>query len=262
MSDELKRKAAGILAALQKSRPCSLCGDEARGIGVALCARCLRDRDVADWAKKSSAAILRVRNTAPRDFRELSIHDSEQLFVRELWERCPSVRLKGRSYVIDPRVADDVAAARGAILQGESGAGKSSLGCAMLYEHARRLCGRLDDELAADPDLQQFLLERAESCLYLSALDVPGARLAHGAGKGDPPILLEALHAPVLLVDGLGEEDRSGDMVRLLTQRIDDRRTTIVTTSLNGDDVVARYGEGVYRRLFQRNPLYELELPK
>lgn len=115
------------------------------------------------------------------------------------------------------------------VLAGGSGAGKTSLAVACLRERLH------------------------VGARFVSAIDLATARIQHAAGDGEASLVVVAIEAPLLLIDDLGEETMTStsavrDVVRA---RHAAGRATWVTTGLRSREIVAKYGDGIRRRLFE-----------
>lgn len=112
---------------------------------------------------------------------------------------------------------------------GPTGSGKTSLAVAMLDAWAR-----------SSPKPGAMFLEGA----WLAR-----ARARHRLGQGDPPLVTDAMTAPLLLLDDLGQEreDRDGCITDVVYERHNAQLPTWVTCGLaNGDE--ATFGEHLSRR--------------
>jgi DNA replication protein DnaC len=93
----------------------------------------------------------------------------------------------------------------------------------------------------------------ARSALFIAAIDVGTARREHGLGEGAPRIVRDALAAPLIVLDDLGQELDSGaaDVAHVIQRRYDDEKPTIATSGLAVEQLLSRYGAGVVRRLLE-----------
>lgn len=125
-------------------------------------------------------------------------------------------------------------------LTGETGAGKTSL---VYYAVARAIS---DSEGAA-------------KFLFVSAFDLGVARRNSRLGE-EAELVEEALEAESLIVDDLGSEPAAHAEVLsyVISSRHEDDLETIVTTWMNADELGARYGHGVARRIRDRVTLVKL----
>ncbi len=112
---------------------------------------------------------------------------------------------------------------------GPAGTGKTSLAVAML----RREFGR------------------GASCAYAKAYELGTARAHHRLGDGEAPAVQRAMSVDALVIDELGSEQghHSATLAEIIHARHADCRTTLVTTGLDSAALVARYGDGIRRRL-------------
>lgn len=133
-------------------------------------------------------------------------------------------------------------------LTGPSGAGKTSLACAMLR-------ATIDSGWRG-----------VETSRFVRSWELAKARSEHALGRGEAPLVTLALRAHTLVIDELGEELRSSSkLVRgdtairdVLHQRQAEGRRTIVTTYLSIDEIAEAYGAGIARRLHERGIVIEL----
>lgn len=136
------------------------------------------------------------------------------------------------------KIAGGAINAAGVVLVGPAGCGKTTLGAAMLIARARWLIetGRYPDE-----------------AMFVSAIDIGLARAQHRLGAGEAELVLEAMTAGVLLLDDLGAEGaRDADAIAaVLHERHNEDRMTWITTGLSPEDIGARYGGGIERRVFE-----------
>ena len=118
-------------------------------------------------------------------------------------------------------------------LMGASRAGKTSLAVAMLRRRAS---------------------ERHVAGVFLHAYRLGVARILHPAGHGEPELVAVAMRAPVVLIDDLGgERDHATSAIPdILVERHAEGRATWVTTGMTREQLVARYGQGIVARVFER----------
>lgn len=128
--------------------------------------------------------------------------------------------------------AIDVARLDRATLLGSAGAGKTSLASALAVTWAS---------------------VTARTAVFVAAVDVGVARQQHGLGEGEPRIIRQAMNAPLLVLDDLGQEAEVGVPVvaHILQHRYNQASPTIATSGLSVDQIVSRYGAGVARRLLE-----------
>ena len=79
------------------------------------------------------------------------------------------------------------------------------------------------------------------------------ARQQHGLGEGEPPIVRDAVAAPLLLLDDVGQEVVAGTaaIAHVIQHRYDHAKPTLVTSGLTVEQLLSRYGAGVVRRLVE-----------
>jgi DNA replication protein DnaC len=133
----------------------------------------------------------------------------------------------------------------GVALVGPSGAGKTSLACAMLR--------RVHD--AATFESPARVVERARRAWYVGAPALLDAVRAweRNFSKGDPPELLAmARTASVLVLDNVDAGKQTDPIVQLVFDRHDRQRPTIVTTWMTRAEAANAYGDGWARRVYER----------
>jgi len=174
--------------------------------------------------------LARLTDQVPRRF-----HWAMGATVTEL-----AKRVKGSSELLTraitaPPLAD-------VVLLGDTGAGKTSLVVAMLHAWC-----------AAD-------LERLDEVRFVTGWQLSAARGRQPLGQGEAPDVLEAMHAPLLVLDDLGSErdDRHNGISDTIMFRHAEGLPTWVTTGFDAAECVSRYGSGVTRRLFEGSRLVRL----
>jgi DNA replication protein DnaC len=136
------------------------------------------------------------------------------------------------SAALEQARAMDVASLDRATLLGSAGAGKTSLASALAVTWAGAT---------------------ARTAVFVAAVDVGVARQQHGLGEGEPRIVRQAMNAPLLVLDDLGQEAEVGIPVvaHILQHRYNRAIPTIATSGLTIEQLVSRYGAGVARRLLE-----------
>lgn len=117
-------------------------------------------------------------------------------------------------------------------LTGPTGAGKTTAGCLILAS----------------------LIAEEGGGMFVSAYELERERRTTPLGEGDGELLHAALRARVLLLDDVGAEQNGtfSPIVDLVFHRYDRELQTIVTTGIGKSELVARYGTGFVRRVFER----------
>ncbi len=197
---------------------CYGCGAVKTGLG-GLCAEC-RDREKFERAKE------RVFASIPKRYR---------------WAIDGNLStLSARVSLPPARISAALAWATGLgpkppslALTGGTGAGKTSLSVALFAAW--------------------FARHREERVRFTSAIELGLARSRHPLGHEDPPAVLVALEAPLLILDDLGAEaPMHADVMRqVLHRRHDEDLPTWITTGLTHAELGRRYDGGLARRVFE-----------
>lgn len=244
---------------LQTERPCARCGNPARSAArEPVCAKCSAADHAARWEGATQRTLAEVARGLPFRYRAASFEDGNLARMGDMLHMYPE-RLEGiRGSLLSK------SAKSSALFFGGAGTGKTTLACATLMSIARKIIG------PPDPDEEPGRtggFERASQCAYVRALTLTHARLQHGAGQGEAPAVLLAMHAPVLVLDDLGLEPTSSTIIEVLAERLDNESPTIITTSLSSgidgptgpNTILGRYGEGVARRIYETMPIVNLD---
>jgi HAMP domain-containing protein len=101
--------------------------------------------------------------------------------------------------------------------------------------------------------LRRWVFENARAAAFFHACELGMARIQHPAGRGEPELVDRAVKWPLVLLDDLGSERGIAgcavpDVIQL---RHAAERPLWVTTGLSRTAVVARYGAGIARRVFE-----------
>lgn len=186
----------------------------------------------ADCVREVEAAAASRRAQGPRG-----------IPPRYRWARLDAPELAARVSVAlgeetDPgRIGRRLAAseALAVLLVGPAGAGKTSLAVAAMRE--------------------------VRGAVFVPALELERARIAHRAGDGEAAIVELAISAPLLVIDDLGQDrpHAASAVGPVIAARHDAERRTWVTTGLDAGsprgvfpELEARYGAGIVRRLTER----------
>lgn len=136
----------------------------------------------------------------------------------------PELADRVRNKVAIEQAAKLVGARSSVVLVGGAGSGKTSLACAML-----RGIG---------------------AGVFVGAYWIAKARQEHPLGESEAPDVARAIAVPVLVLDDLGQEQaRNTAIQEVIYERHAHGRRTIATTGFGFRDLIARYGEGIARRL-------------
>lgn len=108
-----------------------------------------------------------------------------------------------------------------------------------------------------------FAKHRDEGARFVPALELGLARSRHPLGHDDPPAVVAAVNAPLLILDDLGAEaPMHADVIRqVLHQRHNDGMPTWVTSGLSHAQLAARFDGGFARRVFEESKQVALGLP-
>jgi DNA replication protein DnaC len=125
------------------------------------------------------------------------------------------------------------------VFTGAAGAGKTSLAVACLRQSAA---------------------QSGKATVFVHAYALGIARLQHAAGHGEPAIVERAMQTPMVLLDDLGSErEMAGSAIPdVIFVRHAESRPLWVTTGFTRTQLVARYGTGIVRRLFERATLIQV----
>ncbi len=207
---------------------CYRCGTVKQGLG-GLCATC-RQTEAFDRAKQ------RVFASIPKRFR---------------WAiDCNLTTLSERVTLPADRISAALAWAAGLdatppslALTGVTGAGKTSLAVALFATW--------------------FAKHRDEGVRFVTAIDLGLARARHPLGHDDPPAVIAAIAAPLLILDDLGAEaPMHSDVIRqVLHDRHNADLPTWVTSGLTHAQLGGRYDGGLARRIFEEAKQVALGAP-
>lgn len=221
------REAADALAAHRNAcvaAPCAKCERAVCRCGLAygesgtysLCPSCRAE-------ERKRRAISQVTATVPPRFKWAC--------SGELATICERVKLAPE------RVAKALSAppSGSIMLVGDTGTGKTSLAVAMLLA-AVRIAPALRDR------------DRFASSFVLA-----GARNRHPLGKGEAPEIVAAMGAPLLLLDDLGSEGdaRANVISEVIFARHEADLPTWITTGFPAEQLMARYGSAIIRRVIE-----------
>jgi DNA replication protein DnaC len=162
----------------------------------------------------------------------------------EFTERCSIPDLRKFATKYDPSDGSVVAC-------GPSGCGKTT---ALVCMMTRAL-----DEAWAAADPKHWV---ARAC-WTNAHVLARARREHRLGLGDAPLVDNATHASVLVIDELGFEPQGETLFEVIDSRYCAGLSTIVTTGLHidpepsGQSLRQRYGDAFVRRLLENGSRIE-----
>ena len=172
--------------------------------------------------------------TGPTEAERDALAGVPKAFARASLNDFPELRVRlGELYLRLTTPPDDVRYP-GLLLAGQPGRGKTHLGCALV---------------------RAFVRQRRRA-LFVTARHLQRTIWAtFAADGGDERTARAAFTRPdLLVVDDLGHEGARGDaslslLLDVLDERANDRRPTVVTTNLTGDDVATRFDDAMYSRL-------------
>ncbi len=225
---------------IEQARPtCEVCGDRTYTDGYRrLCRTC----DAAEIARiRAEYDQRRAEYVAEKTDRGLEgvPRWPHARIGSESWSRIyPTLRAWAETWL---------PSAGSAILLGPSGAGKTTSVVAMLHRHAAEVraaaqqcsIGRCDE------------LSVYSRIVWTTARQIVSARRQAPLGEGEPPELAAWRQASILVIDEIGFESRDPDpdLFGMVDDRYAARRPTIVTSGLTRDQLIARYGAAMLRRL-------------
>lgn len=236
---ELVPGAHNVLAALEGqpfaiSPPsCDVCGI----VGVErwgdLCAKCSTDRE----RHRRRVLLSRARDEIPELYRWAHFEAKE---LRQ--------RVRVPSFV--PFI-EIVGAPRTISIWGPAQHGKTSLACAMLRTLLR---------VAEKPEAPDTVLARAAGARFVKVAMLPGPRKYGGAGALNEEVA-DAIDAPLIVLDGLGEEQPDSPQVAsaslIILERHDRERISWVTVALQDGAAFTsfgRYDGAVLERIARDEP--------
>lgn len=133
------------------------------------------------------------------------------------------------------------------VLLGPSGAGKTIAMVAL----ARRL---LDETVRSGGRRWAF----ARRMLFTTGAALSRARIEHGLGIGEAPLVARAIGCSLLLLDELGYLDSGTVVAEIICARDYDNRPAIVTSGLTRDQLDEKYGLATVRKLCERGRVVDL----
>jgi hypothetical protein len=95
----------------------------------------------------------------------------------------------------------------------------------------------------------------APPVVWFRSFELGKARRQAPLGEGEAPLVLEAIKAPIAVLDDLGWEDpRDTAIAEIIAERYDAKRPTIVTSGLRPEELEQRYGSALLRRIIDGEP--------
>lgn len=91
--------------------------------------------------------------------------------------------------------------------------------------------------------------DRVLGVRWVAAVQLSRARRFHRLGEGDAPEIVEAVGAPLLVLDELGLWPDDGVILEVLDQRYLRGRVTLSTSGARLDELRSHFGDGCVRRL-------------
>jgi DNA replication protein DnaC len=188
-----------------------------------MCAACTE-------AKRLPRLLAGIRESVPKRF-------------RWAFDATPET-LRGRVRASDEFIARGLANPPNAdvVFFGDTAAGKTSLAVAMLDAWVRH-----------DP------AER-KGARFVESYWLAGARARHPLGQGEAPAVLDAMCAPLLVLDDVGSEadDRRNVIADVIFHRHNEELPTWITTGFSAEQLMARYGSQVLRRILENGKRVQL----
>lgn len=101
------------------------------------------------------------------------------------------------------------------------------------------------------------LLAQKKSTYFVSSFELGDAFLADHLGSSNNWQMSDLIDLDVLLIDDLGTEPMRKNVTKeyllvLLSERLAKNKSTIITTNLNADHILAKYGERIFSRMFDK----------
>lgn len=185
-------------------------------------------------ADRDEASIAPVHASVPKRFRWALGATPDVLL-----ERVRASRELVTRALMNPPTGDMV-------LQGDTAVGKTSLVVAMLDAFVRR-----------DP-------AQRTGARLVEAFWLAGAKARHALGHGEAPEVEAAMKASLLVLDDLGSEtdDRRNVISEVIFRRHNEDLPTWITTGFTPEQLMARYGSAVLRRLLENAKRVELGAKK
>jgi hypothetical protein len=125
------------------------------------------------------------------------------------------------------------------VLLGETGKGKSALTVAYVHR-------RYDDEMRRVEAGES----RAIHFAWVSGFELAGARKRSPLG-GESPLVQHAIEIPLLILDEVGHEPQSEELMLVIDGRYRANLPTILTSPLTWQELAQHIGGGAYRRLLE-----------
>jgi hypothetical protein len=217
---EEHRRACNAAPCLRCDRRLCGCGDVV--IGATRC-------DTCRMLHRAIKALEPVRASIPKRFRwAYEDHDA----IRQRVKASPELIARA---LANPPSTDMV-------LFGDTAMGKTSL-----------VVGMLDAWVQQDP-------EARKGARFVEAYGLAGARARHPLGQGEAPEVIAAMDATLLVIDDLGSEidDRRNVLADVIFHRHNEELPTWVTTGFTAEQLMARYGSAVVRRMLEQGKRVEL----
>jgi DNA replication protein DnaC len=195
-----------------------------------ICGKCRQaDRDREEAEHKERAAASRERNRQHRILATL-----ENVLPRYRESTFDSAKLPQRvrptSAIAKAQSAIDARALL-IVLLGPAGAGKTSLGVALLLAIAAKI-----DTVGS----------------FYSTFEISESRRQNRLGAGEAEAVKEAMEADALLLDELGAEKTQDTAVHeIIRHRHDGEMVTIYTTGFTEEQITTKYGPAIARRIFE-----------
>jgi hypothetical protein len=108
--------------------------------------------------------------------------------------------------------------------------------------------------------LRRWAADSGRAAGFFHAYRLGVARIQHQAGHGEPEIVESAMKLPMALLDDVGSErdTAANALPDVVFERHAEDRPLWVTTGLSKEQLVARYGEGIVGRLFERSSVIRM----